>query len=136
MWGVNVNDKEDAARAMIAEKGLKYPNLRDPNGQTLGAYNIRGIPTIAVIDPAGNLRYQGYNLPVMDEVLSLAGGGRGGDTQTAAELQASADQAAAARQVRQAKDRQLLQGLGVMLAMAMGVLLWATLGGKRRRRAT
>lgn len=53
--GINTADpNEEAARAFVASTGLTYPNVRD-DGTVAIQYGATSLPTLVVIDPAGNI---------------------------------------------------------------------------------
>jgi peroxiredoxin len=45
-------------RAMVAQHGIAYPIVLDPNGREIAGYGVRGYPTTFVIDREGNLRWR------------------------------------------------------------------------------
>lgn len=66
-------------RVYAAEKGLAYPILHDPDGQTGRAYRAKTTPHMFVLDKAGKLAYHGaiddrkdtnYVAAALEEVLS------------------------------------------------------------------
>ena len=54
--GVNIQDRDAAARAFLAETGASYPNVVDGTGATSIAYGIYGVPETFVIDRQGRIR--------------------------------------------------------------------------------
>lgn len=70
--GVNVKDTEAGRKEFVEANGLTYPMLIDTDMGVAQAYNVRGLPTVVLIDKAGKIRYQGFGLPepsVIDAVL-------------------------------------------------------------------
>jgi peroxiredoxin len=64
----------------MADKGVSYPVLHDPEMRIAGRYGIRGIPASFILDPAGNIRFaeagytSGIGLRVRLWWAGLAGG--------------------------------------------------------------
>ena len=56
--GVNIQDKEDDARAFIKEFGITYLNGPDPNGNIAVDYAVWGLPQTFFIDPQGRITYK------------------------------------------------------------------------------
>ena len=56
--GVNIQDKEEDARAFMNEFGITYLNGRDPNGKIAVDYGVWGIPETFFIDPQGSITYK------------------------------------------------------------------------------
>ncbi len=54
--GVNVYDDPDAARALIAELGLDFVNVRDASGGVAAHYRVGGLPELYFIDARGVYR--------------------------------------------------------------------------------
>lgn len=52
--GINVDDTADVALQYAKKKGLSYPILMD-DGQAQGAYGATTLPTVVLIDRAGNI---------------------------------------------------------------------------------
>ena len=53
--GVNVQDKEEDARAFIKEFGITYLNGQDASGTIAVDYGVWGIPETFFIDPQGRI---------------------------------------------------------------------------------
>ena len=53
--GVNVSDSAEVIRAYAAQKGLSYPMLVDPGSAASNSYGVRQLPSLIVIDKAGNV---------------------------------------------------------------------------------
>ena len=67
-----MNDERGNAEAMIAELGLGYTMLADTELAAAQAYGVRGLPTVVLVDAAGQVRYQDHALPeraLIDAVL-------------------------------------------------------------------
>lgn len=72
--GVSV-DKPAAlprARALVSELGLTYPNIFDPDGRAVEAFDVAGYPTSFIIGRDGKMRWRrdGLIRPEDDEVES------------------------------------------------------------------
>jgi peroxiredoxin len=66
VFGVNAAERQDPeqmAKKFVAENGVTYPTLMDTEDEASGAYGIRALPTIAIIDKKGVLQYlqAGFN---------------------------------------------------------------------------
>ena len=56
--GVDIQDKEEAARKFLAEFGHSFPNAPDPAGRVAVSYGVYGVPETFVIDRSGIVRYK------------------------------------------------------------------------------
>jgi cytochrome c biogenesis protein CcmG, thiol:disulfide interchange protein DsbE len=56
--GVNIQDKEEDARAFMKEFGITYLNGRDETGKIAIDYGVWGIPETFFIDPEGRITYK------------------------------------------------------------------------------
>lgn len=56
--GVDIQDKEEDARAFLREFGVTYPNARDASGQAAIDYGVWGIPETFVIGRDGRITYK------------------------------------------------------------------------------
>ncbi len=56
--GVNIQDKEEDARAFTKEFGITYLNGRDTDGKIAVDYGVWGIPETFFIDPRGRITYK------------------------------------------------------------------------------
>lgn len=48
----------DTVRKHLQERGLKQPALIDPGGWLARDWNVRGVPTHFILDPAGKVRFR------------------------------------------------------------------------------
>lgn len=55
-YSVNIGETAEEVGALFAELGVSLPVLMDPEGQAANAFQVSGIPHMAVIDPAGVIR--------------------------------------------------------------------------------
>ena len=53
--GVNMRESPKEIRDFVAETGVTFPILMNPDDATLLAYRVRGLPLTAVISPDGGL---------------------------------------------------------------------------------
>jgi cytochrome c biogenesis protein CcmG, thiol:disulfide interchange protein DsbE len=53
--GVNTSDKPERARAFASAHQLPYPSVFDSEEEVANAYGAQSLPTLVVIDPAGNV---------------------------------------------------------------------------------
>jgi cytochrome c biogenesis protein CcmG/thiol:disulfide interchange protein DsbE len=56
--GVNIQDREEDARAFMKEFGITYLNGRDTDGKIAVDYGVWGIPETFFIDPQGRITYK------------------------------------------------------------------------------
>jgi len=56
--GINVQDAEPAARRLIEEFGLTFPNGPDAGGRIAIDYGVYGIPGLFVVDRDGRITYK------------------------------------------------------------------------------
>ncbi len=73
--GVNIQDKEEDARAFIKEFGITYLNGPDASGKIAIDYGVWGIPETFFIDPQSRITYKhagGLSLPVITAKLDQA----------------------------------------------------------------
>ncbi|MBI2217700.1 MAG: TlpA family protein disulfide reductase [Candidatus Rokubacteria bacterium] len=56
--GINMQDKEDAAREFVREFGVTYPNGIDRGNRIAIGYGIWGIPETFFLDPNGRITYK------------------------------------------------------------------------------
>jgi cytochrome c biogenesis protein CcmG/thiol:disulfide interchange protein DsbE len=54
--GIDIQDKEEAARKFIAQFGLSFPNAPDPTGKVSVDYGVYGVPETFFIDRRGMIR--------------------------------------------------------------------------------
>lgn len=56
--GVDSKDIPGDAWAFLADAGVRYPQVIDPDGELLRALRLPGIPVTYVIDPVGRIVYR------------------------------------------------------------------------------
>jgi cytochrome c biogenesis protein CcmG/thiol:disulfide interchange protein DsbE len=56
--GVDVQDKEEAAREFLARFGHSFPNAPDPKGRVSVDYGVYGVPETFFIDRKGRVRFK------------------------------------------------------------------------------
>ena len=56
--GVNIEDKEEDARAFMKEFGITYLNWRDASGKIAVDYGVWGIPETFFVDSQGRITYK------------------------------------------------------------------------------
>jgi cytochrome c biogenesis protein CcmG/thiol:disulfide interchange protein DsbE len=56
--GVNIQDKEEDARAFVKEFGITYLNGQDSSGKIAIDYSVWGIPETFFLDPQGRITYK------------------------------------------------------------------------------
>ena len=54
--GIDIQDKEEAARKFLADFALSFPNAPDPGGKVSIDYGVYGVPETFFIDRAGRIR--------------------------------------------------------------------------------
>ena len=73
--GVNIQDKEEDARAFIKEFSITYVNGPDASGKIAIDYGVWGIPETFFIDPQGRITYKHageITTPIVEAKLSEA----------------------------------------------------------------
>ena len=68
--GVNTDDTLEAARSFAKENNLSYPSVHD-DGEVFLQYQGQGLPTLAVVDPSGNLVAVESRLMAKKEIKQL-----------------------------------------------------------------
>lgn len=63
MIGVDVREDRETVRSFVIDKRLAYPVLLDASAEVAARYQVRGIPTLLVIDRSGKVVYRGYQMP-------------------------------------------------------------------------
>jgi len=63
--GVNVDDPPGVAASYARRKGLSYPIVLDPTGETQAAYGVNQLPSVVVLDREG--RVAAFLTGVVDE---------------------------------------------------------------------
>jgi cytochrome c biogenesis protein CcmG, thiol:disulfide interchange protein DsbE len=66
--GVDIQDKDEAARTFIGDFSLTFANAPDRTGKVSIDYGVYGVPETYVIDQAGTIRYKQIG-PISVEVL-------------------------------------------------------------------
>jgi cytochrome c biogenesis protein CcmG, thiol:disulfide interchange protein DsbE len=56
MVGINVQDKDDAARKFMEQFGFTFPNAMDVGGKVAVNYGVYGVPETFLIDKKGRIR--------------------------------------------------------------------------------
>jgi len=56
--GVDIQDKEEDARAFLRDFRITYPNVRDVSGKVAIDYGVWGIPETFIIDRDGRITYK------------------------------------------------------------------------------
>lgn len=56
--GVDIQDREEAARKFIADFALTFPNAPDPGGRVAVDYGVYGVPETFFIDRTGRVRFK------------------------------------------------------------------------------
>ena len=66
--GIDIQDKEEAARKFLTQFGLTFPNAPDPTGRVSVDYGVYGVPETFFIDRAGRVRWKHVGA-VTDEIV-------------------------------------------------------------------
>ena len=66
--GVDIQDKEEAARKFLKDFALSFPNAPDPGGKVSIDYGVYGVPETFFIDRAGRIRLK-HAGAVTDELV-------------------------------------------------------------------
>ncbi len=68
IFGIDYKDKEDAARAWIAELGNPYTRIGTDDGRVGIDWGVYGVPETFVVDPSGRIRYKHVGPLTADDV--------------------------------------------------------------------
>jgi len=68
--GINIQDKEDAARKFLEEFGVTYPNGMDPGSKIAIDYGVWGLPETFIIDREGRITYKHVGALGVDTVIA------------------------------------------------------------------
>jgi cytochrome c biogenesis protein CcmG, thiol:disulfide interchange protein DsbE len=69
MIGIDIQDKDEAARKFLAQFGHTFPNAPDPVGRVSVDYGVYGVPETFFIDRAGRVRFKQVGA-VTDQIFS------------------------------------------------------------------
>lgn len=70
--GVNCDEDQEAARKVIRQEGITWPNWHDGapgDGPIVKAYHVRSYPTTLVLDREGIIQYRGHGNVSAEEVV-------------------------------------------------------------------
>jgi cytochrome c biogenesis protein CcmG/thiol:disulfide interchange protein DsbE len=56
VFGVDIQDKDEAGKKFIADFGLTFPNALDPTGRVSVDYGVYGVPETFFVDAGGRVR--------------------------------------------------------------------------------
>jgi peroxiredoxin len=59
IWAVNLQEPRERVAAWVRERGLTVRVLLDANGTAARAYQVRGTPTVVLVDRGGRLVARG-----------------------------------------------------------------------------
>ena len=60
--GVTVDKNKEKALQLVLQAKMPYPNLLDSQAKVAKLFNVRGTPTLILIDQEGKIRHRGYRL--------------------------------------------------------------------------
>lgn len=63
VFGVNVHENQRRTEVGMKNFGIRYPVVRDSDGDTARDYDVEGIPTVFFLDGEGKVRYVGNGVP-------------------------------------------------------------------------
>ena len=58
MVGIDIQDKDEAARKFLTQFGLTFPNAPDPTGRVSVDYGVYGVPETFFVDRTGRVRWK------------------------------------------------------------------------------
>ena len=61
--GVDVREDARTVRSFVIDKRLAYRILLDQDAAVAARYQVRGIPTVLLVDRSGKVIYRGYEMP-------------------------------------------------------------------------
>jgi cytochrome c biogenesis protein CcmG/thiol:disulfide interchange protein DsbE len=68
--GINIQDKEEAARKFLEEFDVTYPNGMDPGSKIAIDYGVWGLPETFIIDREGRITYKHVGSLGVDTVIA------------------------------------------------------------------
>jgi cytochrome c biogenesis protein CcmG/thiol:disulfide interchange protein DsbE len=68
--GIDIQDREEDAKAFLREFHVTYPNGRDLSGKVAVEYGVWGVPETFIIDPTGTITYKHVGTPG-NEIISV-----------------------------------------------------------------
>jgi cytochrome c biogenesis protein CcmG/thiol:disulfide interchange protein DsbE len=68
--GINIQDKEEAARKFLEEFDVTYPNGMDPGSKIAVDYGVWGLPETFIIDRQGRITYKHVGALGVDTVIA------------------------------------------------------------------
>lgn len=68
--GINVQESKAKVESFLKKKGVSYPVVLDSDGSVARLYNVRGIPTIVLVEKDGSILYYGHSV---EEMTNKAG---------------------------------------------------------------
>lgn len=68
--GINIQDKEEAARTFLEEFDVTYPNGMDPGSKIAIDYGVWGLPETFIIDREGQITYKHVGALGADTVMA------------------------------------------------------------------
>ncbi|MEX2222889.1 MAG: redoxin domain-containing protein [Candidatus Rokuibacteriota bacterium] len=81
--GINIQDKEEAAREFLEEFGVTYANGMDPGSKIAIDYGVWGLPEPFIIDREGRITYKHVGALGVDTVTAKLAEARQGIASTA-----------------------------------------------------
>jgi cytochrome c biogenesis protein CcmG, thiol:disulfide interchange protein DsbE len=69
MIGIDIQDKDEAAKKFLNQFGHTFPNAPDPMGRVSVDYGVYGVPETFFIDRAGHVRFKQVGA-VTDQIFS------------------------------------------------------------------
>lgn len=57
LFGINVEQNPEAAQKFLADVGVSFPILFDPQSEVSREYQVRAMPTTVMVDRDGQVRY-------------------------------------------------------------------------------
>ncbi|MEZ4219580.1 MAG: redoxin domain-containing protein [Polyangiaceae bacterium] len=72
--GVNTDDRREDAVAYAKSQGLSYPAVFDKASKVASAYGVRGLPTMVVVSPKGQIVAVRSRVVPKAELAELVGG--------------------------------------------------------------
>lgn len=62
---VNIGERKEAVAAFAARHRIDYPVLLDADNAVARAYQVRGVPTVVLIERGGRIRHRGHSFSRM-----------------------------------------------------------------------
>ena len=71
LLAISIKESEEKLKSFVRKKKISYPVALDSDGSIAKLYNVRGVPTVIVVDKDGKILYSGYSIKEMSEKVDF-----------------------------------------------------------------